>query len=87
MGLGPRVTRCPGLRGTVPEWKEMSRVAARSIPGQLNVPELVDCPIFFNKQRAINICILQYQQNMQRRAVSKIYTLRVVIFDCVVYFA
>jgi len=38
-GSWDRVTRCPGLAGTVPEWKEMSRVPARSIPGQWNVPE------------------------------------------------
>src|SRR6218665_2191463 len=34
-----RVTRCPGLPGTVPEWNKMSRVPPRSIPGQCNVPE------------------------------------------------
>jgi len=37
---GPsRVTSCPGLPGTVPEWNKMSRVPARFIPGQWNVPE------------------------------------------------
>ena len=30
---GSRVTSCPGLPGTVPEWNKMSRVPARSIPG------------------------------------------------------
>jgi len=29
------------LPGTVPEWKEMSRVPARSIPGQWDVPEWI----------------------------------------------
>ena len=36
-----RVTRCPGLPGTVPEWDKMSRVPARFIPGQCNVPEWI----------------------------------------------
>src|SRR6218665_1147745 len=30
----PRVTRRPGLPGTVPEWDKMSRISASSIPGQ-----------------------------------------------------
>ena len=37
--LLPRVTRWPGLPGTVPEWNKMSGVPARSTPGQCNVPE------------------------------------------------
>jgi len=36
-----RVIRFPGLPGTVPEWKEMSSVPARSIPGQRDVPEWI----------------------------------------------
>src|SRR6218665_1218807 len=36
-GAGPRrgrVTSCPRLPGTVPEWDKMSRVPVRSIPGK-----------------------------------------------------
>ena len=32
--VGSRVTSCPGLPGTVPEWEKMSRVPAMFIPGQ-----------------------------------------------------
>jgi len=39
--LPNRVTRCPGLPGTVPEWNRMSRVPLRSIPGQWNIPEWI----------------------------------------------
>jgi len=45
-----RVTSCPGLPGTVPEWNKMSRVPASSIPGQWNVPDWIylelNSPIF-----------------------------------------
>ena len=56
------VTICPGLPGTVPEWEKMSRVPARSIPGQWNVPEWVDDAFYsFNKHK-----VTKYTCNTRR---------------------
>jgi len=47
LDLMTRVSRCPGLLGTVLEWKEMSHVLNRFSPGQWNVTEWMDYAILF----------------------------------------
>src|SRR6218665_3448747 len=60
-----RVTRCPGLPGTVPEWNKMSRVPARSITKYIVAFAIV---LFYKSESKKYIC------NINKYACIKLST-------------
>ena len=53
----------PGMERNVPRLGQVHS-------GTMKCPEMSGLSYFFNKLKVTNICILQYQQNMQPRAIS-----------------